>query len=370
MTDVRVLEVLGNSAGGIARHVARVTAALNTRPGITVEVAGPGDLPVEMPEPLHRVEIPDGPVGGHRAAIARIRDVAVTGGHDVIHAHGLRAGIDSALAARRRGIPVVLTVHNLVQPEVAGFVRARVYRWAEPLAVRLSTRTFAVSEQIAGHLRAAAPGRASAIEVLHLGVGEAPAVTTRAREVRAALGVEEDGRLIVTVSRLAPQKSVHVMLEAVERLPAGVILAVLGTGPLEGELKATAGRLGVGTRVRFLGFREDVADYIAAADAFCLSSIWEGVPLAAQEAILLGTPVVATAVGGMREVVEDGITGRLVPRNDPAALRAALDEVLFEPGTGTRYARAAVELVRERFSTERMLARLEEAYRESAGAHP
>jgi glycosyltransferase involved in cell wall biosynthesis len=114
--------------------------------------------------------------------------------------------------------------------------------------------------------------------------------------------------------------------------------------------------------VSFLGFRPDVADHIAAADAFSLSSLWEGVPLAAQEAILLGTPVVGTDVGGMRELISNKVSGRLVPPGDPVALAAALDEVLSSPERAAAYARAARDGLHERFSTDAMLERLREAY--------
>ncbi|MDQ3941231.1 MAG: glycosyltransferase, partial [Actinomycetota bacterium] len=119
----------------------------------------------------------------------------------------------------------------------------------------------------------------------------------------------------------------------------------------------------IDARVRFLGFRDDVADLIAAADAFSLSSVWEGVPLAAQEAVLLGTPVVATAVGGMDELVTDGVSGRLVPRDDPAALAAALQEVLGSDELRRSFAEKALRNLESNFSTEEMTERLSTFYR-------
>ena len=101
---------------------------------------------------------------------------------------------------------------------------------------------------------------------------------------------------------------------------------------------------------------------MAAADVFCLSSVWEGVPLAVQEAILLGTPVVGTRVGGMPEIVENGRAGRLVEPNNPVVLAAALREVLGDAGLAKAYTDAALAALRARFSTERMLARLKELY--------
>jgi glycosyltransferase involved in cell wall biosynthesis len=260
----------------------------------------------------------------------------------------------------------VVTVHNLVQPEIAGALKARAFRMAEPLVAKLSDRTLAVSEEIADRLRSAAPARSATIEVLHLGVGEAPVVTRSREEVRRDLKLDADERMIVTVARLVPQKALHVMLGAIALLPRSVHLVILGDGRLEGELRTAAEVGGIVERVHFLGFRSDVADHLAASDAYALSSIWEGVPLSAQEAILLGAPIVATRVGGMPELIEDRVSGRLVPRDDPDALASALSEVLEDRAVAEGYARKAAEELRKNFSTSAMLARLMEIYRELA----
>lgn len=362
----RVLQVLGRSAGGIARHVSQLVGELHGVDGFSIDVAGPPDLPIEIPRLRHEVLIPDGPVRGHRAAMRRLREVIERGGYDVVHAHGLRAGVDAGRAARRAARPALLTVHNVVHPAVAGRLRWRVYALAEILAVRSSDTVFAVSEEIATRLRRRVPRRAADIEVLYLGVGDPPSVARRRAEVRADLSLGPDQKLVVTVARLAPQKSLPVMLRALQRVPPHH-LAVLGEGPHGAELRSLAGRLGLSDRVSFLGFRDDVHDYMAAADVFCLSSVWEGVPLAAQEAILLGVPIVATAVGGLPELVEDGVSGRLVPPSDPEALASALSDVLGSPAAAQTYAHAAREGLRARFSTAAMLERLRAAYRVGTG---
>ncbi|HVM36065.1 MAG TPA: glycosyltransferase [Actinomycetota bacterium] len=361
---IRVLQVLGRSAGGIARHVAQLSAGMDGGHDFEVDVAAPADLPGSFPKPQIPVHIPNGPLFGHRGAIVRLREIIAAGGYDVVHAHGLRAGIDTSLAARATATPVILTVHNLVQREISGSLKGRIYRVAEPLAVRLANHTFAVSEEIARHLRGGLAG--APVEVLYLGIGDPPAVERTRTQTRAELGVVTE-RLIVTVARLSPQKAIDVMLDALSRLPEDVVLVVLGEGELRNLLEEHARRGGVAARVHFLGFRRDVADFVAAADVFCLSSVWEGIPLAVQEAIVLGTPVVSTDVGGMREIVTDGVSGRLVPRGDAAALAVALKDVLDEPNLARSLAERARVSLSERFSTEKMLARLRRVYRDAAG---
>lgn len=357
--NARVLQVLGRSAGGIARHVAQVVEALDARDGLVVDVACPPDLPIKMPKRPIDLRIPDG-IFGHARAIRALRSVVANGRYDVVHAHGLRAGIDSALAARGKAT-VITTVHNLVRSEIAG-KRAVVDRLAEPLVVRLSDRTLSVSEEIAQRLRGALRSRADRVEVLYLGIGSAPEVRMSRDEVREALGLDRHQHLAVAVARLAPQKALPVLFDAIARTTQDVTLVVLGEGPLSSELRALVARRGLDDRIRFLGFRRDVADIVAAADVFCLSSVWEGVPLAAQEAILLGTPIVSTDVGGMSELISDRRSGRLVPTGDAAALATAIDEVCASPDIRRSYIAQAQADLAEGFSTDKMLERLRVLY--------
>lgn len=359
---MKVLEVLGRSAGGIARHVATVQRGLHGRDGLEISIAGPSGLPEAMPEPFHEVNIPDGPFG-HRRAVKSLTEIAR--GSDVCHGHGLRAGIDSALAARKIGASAFVTVHNLVRPEIAGRIKAPMYAYAEKIVVRLNDRVFCVSEEIAEHLRSRVPPADRAkIEVTYLGVDRPPERRRSRDEIREEVDIGPRP-MIVTVSRLSPQKALDVMFEAVAMLDEAV-LVILGDGPLRGGLEASA-RVLLRDRVRFLGYRNNAIDYVAAADVFCLSSIWEGVPLSAMEAILAGVPVVSTDVGGMPEIVTDRVSGRLVPANDPASLAGALRDVLTDPGRARAYAAAAMDHVAHRFSIDQMIAHLSTAYR-GAGA--
>jgi glycosyltransferase involved in cell wall biosynthesis len=280
VSERRVLEVLGRSAGGTARHVAQIVAGLHGRDGLSLDLAGPADWTVEMPRPVYAVAVPDG-VTGHGSAIRAVRDLALLGRYDAVHAHGLRAGIDCGLALRGR-LPLFVSVHNVLRPDVSGRPRYALLGWTEGLLMVLATHVFTASAEIARALSRRAPRHSRKLEVLHLGVDETPPVRRSAAEVRAELEVAPGDALVVTAARLAPQKALHVMLAALSRLEDCVVLAVLGEGPLEEDLRAHAGRLGVGGRVRWLGWRDDVADFLAAANAFCLSSNWEACALAAQ----------------------------------------------------------------------------------------
>jgi glycosyltransferase involved in cell wall biosynthesis len=367
VTKRSVLQVLGGSAGGTARHVAQIVEQLDGRGGLVLDIAGPPGWPVRMPKPVFPVAIPNG-ARGHAPAVRALRALVSGGRYTVVHGHGLRAGLDCGIALRGTSVSLLASVHNLLRADVAGRARYSLYRWSEPLLLALASRVFAASEEIADSLTRTAPRWAHKVEVLHLGVGEPPPVRRDAADIRSELGLGPGDALVVTAARLAPQKALHVLLRAVARLPDTVVLAVLGEGPLEGDLRARAQELGIAGRVRWLGWRSEVAAYVAAADVFCLSSNWEACALAAQEAMQLGTTVVATDVGGMPELITTGRSGLLVPKGDDAALARALQEALSDPEMRAAMAAAARARLADAFSTERMLDRLDAAYRTASRA--
>lgn len=166
---------------------------------------------------------------------------------------------------------------------------------------------------------------------------------------------ERDDRLssVVCVARLSPVKGVEYLVRAAA-LVANARFFLVGDGPLEDELKRLAAELGVTDRVSFLGYVAPAAGVIATADLVVMPSLSEGLPLVALEAGALGRPVVASSVGGLVEVIEDGITGRLVPPGDYHALAAAIGEVLSDPSLAARMGAAARKRVEERYDARRM----------------
>ena len=156
--------------------------------------------------------------------------------------------------------------------------------------------------------------------------------------------------LVGNVARLAPQKDHRTLIEAARLVPEADFV-VAGDGELRHELERQA----AGSRVRFLGARDDVPELLASLDVFAFPSLFEGLCLAVIEAQAAGVPVVATPVGGIRETVVDGKTGLLVPTGDPGALAAAIRRLLEDRPAAEAMAAKAKRRVRERFSIERML---------------
>ena len=359
MADGRVLQLLGPSAGGIRRHVACLSDGLADR-GWAVRTAGPAGVLEGLTEQDAVVDVSPalrpGPVTRARRQVA-----AVTADVDVVHAHGLKAGW---LATTARGrVPVVVTVHNLVLHEAAGRT-ATVLRALEARLPRRAAATIAVSDQIADRFRSL-PGGDRVVVVPPFAPAPRP---DRDRDtVRRALGVGDDERLVVCAGRFHPQKDLPTLVRAFALLPGDVRLALVGGGPTEAEVRALISSLGLEKRVALPGYVPNAADELAAADVVALSSVWEGTPVALAEALRLDRPVAATAVGGVPDLVEDGVTGRLVPPRDPEALAAAIADLLADPDRAAAMARAGHERVEERLGAERWLPVVEDVYRRAIG---
>jgi glycosyltransferase involved in cell wall biosynthesis len=194
------------------------------------------------------------------------------------------------------------------------------------------------------------------VSVLPNPAPEVPSLPAR-EELRRELGL--GGSVLVFAGRLGPQKALDVLLEALRDVP-DVTLVVAGDGPERGPLEAMARELGLDARVRFLGAvsRERVLRLFHAADASVLPSAWENFPHTVVEALAVGCPVIATAVGGVPEVVRDGENGLLVVPGDAAALGAAIARFFAEAELRSRLAAAAPGSV-ARYSEEAVFSRIE-----------
>ncbi|HET9253542.1 MAG TPA: glycosyltransferase family 4 protein [Candidatus Eisenbacteria bacterium] len=205
----------------------------------------------------------------------------------------------------------------------------------------------------------------SLIRVVPSGIDLAPHARPRDRAaIRAREGLAEGEILVLQVAALAPHKSQHDLLRAaraaIDRRPE-LRFWIAGEGALRGELERERDALSLGDRVRFLGFREDVFDLLAAADLFCVSSYLEGMGTSTLDAMAAGLAVVATRVGGIPEIVEDGVTGVLVEPRDPEALARALAELAGDGPRRERMGEEARIKVRD-FSADRTAERTRRAY--------
>lgn len=287
------------------------------------------------------------------------------GDADVVHTQDRRAGLFARPVARLRGAQVVHTYHGLPEdiavrvgrtgppPGPAPSAVRRLWLFAgylriESLLARLGS-VVVPSHAMAGFLDGAGLP-AERIRVLPSGIDVR----------RSEPAPSSSPPVVVTVANLERWKGVDLLVDAVATLP--VRLEVYGDGTERAALEAQARR--VGADARFLGRVADVRDRLAAADVFVLPSRAENLPISVLEAMAAALPVVATRVGGVPELVEDGVTGRVVAPDDAAALAGAIAEVLGDENARVAMGRAGAQRVRERFDAAaagaRMLARYEE----------
>jgi len=277
----------------------------------------------------------------------------------VAHSHEFTMAVYGAWAARRAGIPHVITMHGN-----AYYAERLRRRLAMRAAVGLSGRTVAVSLPLARRLARDLWIPRSRVAMIPNGVPRVPPGRTTLRE---ELGLRPDDRLLVSVGNLYPVKGQRHLVDALAalaRLHPTVHVAIAGRGDLESALSAQARDHGVGERLHLLGLRSDIAAILAAADVFVLPSLSEGLPLALLEAMFAGCPIVASDVGEVGAVLAGGEAGVLVPPGDPTALAAAIGGLLSDPSRARELgARAALRAAAE-YDVSQMVRRYLDTYHE------
>jgi len=292
---------------------------------------------------------------------------------DVVVLRGYSAELVGRVAAVLARVPrTVVWVHNCDDPEPRGRVRDVSDRVLDPV----TDAYFGVAERQVPYLTEELGHPAHKVRVIHNGVdvdvfGTATAHAAR-DEVRAGLGLAPDDVAVGILAALRPEKGHEVLLEAAREVLAarpGARLVVVGDGDRRPGLEALAAELGLGDRVLFTGFRDDVPRVLAALDVFVLAS-WsvECFPISLLEAMATGLPAVCTDVGGVGEILLDGETGYLVPARDARRLAARLDAVVADAGLRRSMGEAGRARVREHFTLDTAVRRTEAALAEVAGA--
>jgi glycosyltransferase involved in cell wall biosynthesis len=360
------LLIESGGAGGAESVVLRLALALRER-DVPVEVATTrrGWLADALAERGLRHVLLD--AGGRldvRYPLRLARHLRASGA-SVLHSHLLDSNFYGAIAARLAGLPHVATEHGDVhhsQPK-------KLLRTKVRAISLLRSRMTAVSRFSADALvrLGASPRR---VRVIGNPVAPPPPLDEASRKgLRASLGVRDGPSqhwLWAHVANLRPVKDQATLLRgfALARRAGGrrQSLCLLGDGPERARLEALARELGLAGSVHFLGFRDDVASWLQAADGFVLSSRSEALPMSLLEACLSGCLPVATDVGGLGEVVEEGVTGWLCEAGSPESLGAALARALADPAASARAAAAARARVRDRFSVDAVLRAYLELY--------
>jgi glycosyltransferase involved in cell wall biosynthesis len=338
-------------ATGVSRERFAPSVLCLTRRGLLEAEVEQAGVPVHLVGKRHKAGV---------LAYRRLRAWLRAERPHVLHTWMFTCNLYGRLAAR--GLPVRTLASEVSADPGKSRLRLAVDRMLAP-----STDAFYVnSREVARfyHERCAIP--LERIAVIPNGVDVRPVEPVS----RASLGVPGGAYLVCCAGRLSTEKGFEQVIEALTlgRLSReDVYLTIAGEGPERPALEALAARRGVARRVRLLGYRGDLPRVIQAADVFVLSSRFEGMSNALMEALALGKPCIATAVGGVDELVVDGECGLVLPRSDAALIAATVERLMATPELAARLGQAARERMARQFSVDANVRRFEELYATLAG---
>jgi len=367
----RILLVASPARGGIARHVISLLTELPPA-GYSVRVACESDGPIARAaeeNDIHRYCLfPSARTGLARVALSgvRVARAAADFGAQIIHTHSFGAGFAGALAAPLSpSTRLVATIHNY--PPAAREMRpTRLHhRWAMGMLLRRASRLITVSEALRRDLVALCPSVAGRTITIPNGVDVQAQAAREKDRIRADLGLPQGRPVVGMIARLAPQKGIATFLRAAARLldtcPEAV-LVLAGDGPLREEARALRLALGLEQQLHLYHEIASSGELIAALDILVVASTSEGSSVVAMEAMSAGKPVVATAVGGVPEVVADGQTGLLVEPENPEALAAAVRSLLDDPERARDFGECGRRRAAQLFDLRLMLERTRAVY--------
>ncbi|MGW8488535.1 glycosyltransferase family 4 protein [Streptomyces sp. NPDC055886] len=332
MSQLRTVQVLGGGSAGSSAHVGSLAAGLVAR-GVQVTVCAPSAVDRAYDFTATGARFLPVPRRSDPAAVAALR--AACAGADVVHAHGLHAAARTALALSGRAVPLVMTWHTRRYAEGA---RRQILHLLERRAARAAAVVLAPSSDLVDRARERGARDARLAPVAAPGPVPGPAGAADEGKVRAELGAV-DRPLLMAVGSLVPHHGFDTLLDAARiwrRLDPVPLLVLAGEGRDRGALQRRIREEEL--PVSLIGCRDDVGELLAAADLALLPSRWEGRSLLAQEALRAGVPLVATAVGGVPELV--GAAAELVPYGNAEALARTVVRLLGDPAALARLAEA------------------------------
>jgi len=358
VTRLRVLHVVGNLELGGGQKLAALVALALDRERFAVSVLSLGrtsgyggrlqDSGIEvislgLDQPIHQ-----NPPRRLLAALAQLLRLLFVRRFDVVHTHMFSSALVVAPLARLSGARVFGTAHRIYYP--------RIQPALEYLLAFFNDRVVVDSHSVGEILRTRTHIPASRYVVIYNCVDREELDQAPSRQAaRAELGLPPDALIVTEIAHLRPHKGQRFLIDAVADVRSGheeLRLLLVGGGPDEAELRRQVSARALEGIVEFLGPRSDLGRLLAASDVLALPSEYEGFGIVQAEAMYLGIPVVATSVGGSTEVVEDGVTGYLVPYGDVPSLAERLTRLLRDPALRRAMGDAGRERVNRHFSPE------------------
>lgn len=364
----KVLHVVRPAGGGIKKHLEAIFSGLN-RERYFLYLAAPPDSELittlrPFAQKIFPVPIGEGlPPSRYREILLSLKRILREERFDLVHTHGVLAGMLGQMAALASGRPpLVATFHNTQNPEDRFFI---FFRIIQGFLNRIATnQIIAVSNAVKDELCRYQWTPPQKISVIYNGIN--PEIYQRQPPPSlSSLGLAEELPVVGTVARLERRKGVRYLIEAVPLIESGygpVNCVIIGEGPEKDALEERVRQMRLTERIKFLGFQEDIAQFIQLFDVVVIPSIQEGQSIFCLEALASARPVVASAVGGIPEMIRDGETGILVPPANPEAIARGVIALLRDRELAQRLAEKGRQLVVSEFSQSQMLRKIEEIY--------
>ena len=278
----------------------------------------------------------------------------------IVHIFGLRANLLARPVAHFSSSAKIITGQRSVD-----LWRRPWHNWADRLTGRWVDLYLANCQAVNQWLQQVVKVPAGKTLTLHSGLDPTPFMAARPGQIRPLLGITTQEKVIVCVANLRPVKNHPLLLQALHQLHQRQLpchLLLVGEGPQHPHLEQLTRQLGLTAYVHFLGYRADIPALLADSDVAVLASHWEGLPGSVMEAMAAGRPIVATAVGGLPELVLDGVNGFLVPPNDPATFTHRLAQLLVDETLGAKMGVSGREYMLQNFRIATKVQKLEQIY--------
>ena len=344
--------VLNLDYGGLEKCVIHLVNNIKEA-GIETEIIclkDKGSLAVEAEREGVKVTALNKPEGFKLGYVFKLADLIKKSNADIVHSHNFGPLIYASLAAKLAGKPCMHTRHGRKEEWVFSFI------W------NINDAIVSVSNDTKNHLLSNNRIDQQRMRVIYNGIDtdqySGRMTDEQKTALREELGISQNSFVITNVGRLSKEKDQFTLIKAFSYLRKKEMdadLLLVGDGPVKDELVSLAKELKVEDRVRFVGFRDDIAELLAVSQIFVLSSFREGVPLSLLEAMASGVPVVATKVGGNPEVVKDGESGILVPCGFPERIEAAIMRMYVNADQRSTMANNARDTARKFFSLKTMV---------------
>ena len=304
-------------------------------------------------------------------ALSRVTRIARDFRPDIVHTHLAKAGTIGRLAGRIAGArAIVHTYHGTVFRGYFGPAKSQTFIQIERALSHLTTRIVAITPGQRRELIALGIGDERKVVEIPLGLDLAQFLEpVDGAEARSRYGLPPNHPVVAIVARLVPVKNVSLFLHAMASVPSAIAL-IVGDGELRPRLEAEAAELGISDRCRFLGWQRDMPAIYAAADVVALTSNNEGSPVSVIEAMAARKAVIATAVGGVPDVVRDGVDGVLVRAGDMAGLASAVSTLLASPSRRDDLGEAAQLSVHKRYDAARLVSDMTALYEDLVRSSP